>query len=75
MSFWQRSIEGLRYHKEQVVRLKQQDATKEDLTSRWSQLRKFSRAGWPHCGATAACLPRHPAVAYLFLARPMPLTV
>jgi hypothetical protein len=34
MSFWQRSIEGLRYHKEQVVRLKQQDATKEDLTSR-----------------------------------------
>jgi hypothetical protein len=29
MSFWQRSIEGLRYHKEQVVRLKQQDATKE----------------------------------------------
>ena len=26
--------EGFRYHKEQVVRLKQQDATKEDLTSR-----------------------------------------
>jgi hypothetical protein len=34
MSFWQRSIEELRYHKEQVVRLKLQDATKEDLTNR-----------------------------------------
>ena len=30
MSFWQRSIEGLRYHKEQAVRLKQQGATNKD---------------------------------------------
>ena len=37
-----------------------------------SQLRKNSRAGWPHFGTTtSACLPQHPAVAYLFLVRPM----
>jgi hypothetical protein len=29
LSFWQRSIEGLRYHKEQAARLKQRDATKK----------------------------------------------
>jgi len=31
------------------------------LTCRWSQ--------WPHFEASPACLPRHPAVAYLFLVR------
>jgi len=30
--------------------------TDEGLINRWSQLRKLSRAGWPHCDATSACL-------------------
>ncbi len=45
------------------------------LTNRSSQLRKLSRAGWPPCEATSVCLPRHPAVAYLFLVRSMRLIV
>src|SRR5207249_9701298 len=34
-----------------------------DLTNLWSQ--------WLHCEASLACLPLHPAVAYLFLVRPV----
>src|SRR5437764_10845342 len=36
-----------------------------------SQLRKNSRAGWPHIEVSSECLPRHPAVAYLRFVRPM----
>jgi uncharacterized protein (DUF1697 family) len=47
----------------------------QDPTRRCSELRKFSRAGWSRCEATSACLPRHPAVAYLCLVRRLsPLT-
>jgi len=41
------------------------------LTNRWSQLRKDSRAGWSHREISLGCLPRHPAVAYLFFVRPL----
>src|SRR6266478_8886765 len=43
-----------------------------DLTKRWSELRKPSRAGWPNFDATLVSLPQHPAVASLFLVRSMP---